>query len=136
MAKRICIAIAALAISAGTAIAQTTITKAPIKPTSAADAKHMFDAYCAVCHGRDGSGNGPAAKALTKAPADLTKISARNNGTFPSVHVQRFIEGADEVTAHGTRDMPMWGELFRSLDRNTDQIRVAALTDYLKSIQK
>ena len=136
MAKRICVAIVALAISAGAAGAQTTITKAPIKPTSAADAKKMFDSYCAVCHGKDGSGNGPAAKALTKAPADLTKITARNNGTFPSVHVQRFIEGADEVPAHGTRDMPMWGELFRSLDRNTDQIRVAALTEYLKSIQK
>jgi mono/diheme cytochrome c family protein len=124
-----------LAVCAGAAQAQT-VKKEAIKPTSAADAKQMFDSYCAVCHGKDGKGGGPAAKALTKAPADLTKLSARNSGTFPAVHVQRFIEGSDEVPAHGTRDMPMWGELFRSLNRDTAQIRVAALTDYIKGMQQ
>ena len=32
--------------------------------------------------------------------------------------------------------MPMWGDLFRSLNRDTAQIRVAALADYLKSLQQ
>jgi hypothetical protein len=32
--------------------------------------------------------------------------------------------------------MPMWGSLFRSLSRDTAQIRIAALSDYLKSLQK
>jgi mono/diheme cytochrome c family protein len=95
----------------------------------------MFDTYCAVCHGKGGMGNGPAAKSLTKAPADLTKLAANNNGVYPEVHVKRFIEGADEVAAHGTRDMPMWGDLFNSLDRNTAQIRVQALSDYIKAMQ-
>ncbi|MBZ5559041.1 MAG: cytochrome c [Acidobacteriia bacterium] len=110
--------------------------KEPIKPTSAADAKKMFDSYCAVCHGKDGKGGGPAAKALAKAPADLTKLSARNNGTFPDVHVRRYIEGLDEVAAHGSRDMPMWGDLFRSLNRDTAQIRIAGLAEYLKAMQQ
>ena len=96
----------------------------------------MFDTYCAVCHGKEGKGNGPAASALAKVPADLTRISARNGGTFPEVRVRRYIEGLDEVAAHGTRDMPMWGDLFRSLNRDTAQIRVAALADYLKSLQQ
>ena len=96
----------------------------------------MFDTYCAVCHGKDGTGNGPAAKALVKAPADLSRISARNNGTFPDIRVRRYIEGLDEVPAHGTRDMPMWGDLFRSLNRDTAQIRIAGLAEYLKSLQK
>jgi len=136
MIKHMLVGLVALAISAGAANAQTTIKKAPIKPTPATDAKKMFDSYCAVCHGNDGTGNGPAAKALTKTPADLTKISTRNGGTFPDVRVRRYIEGVDEVAAHGTRDMPMWGTLFRSLNSDTDQLRIAALTEYLKSMQK
>lgn len=135
MLKRMLVAVMMLAVSAGVAQAQT-VKKEPIKPTSAADAKKMFDSYCAVCHGKDGKGGGPAAKALAKAPADLTKLSARNNGTFPDVHVRRYIEGLDEVAAHGSRDMPMWGDLFRSLNRDTAQIRIAGLAEYLKAMQQ
>jgi mono/diheme cytochrome c family protein len=134
--RGVLVAVAALAISAAGVGAQTTIKKGPIKPTSPAKPQQMYDSYCAVCHGKDGTGNGPAATALTKAPADLTKISARNGGTFPSIRVQRYIQGADEVPAHGSRDMPMWGDLFRSLNRDTDQLRIAALADYLKTIQR
>lgn len=125
-----------LVISAGPAFAQPKIETGPIKNVSAADAKGMFDSYCAVCHGKDGMGKGPAASAMAKVPADLTKISARNKGTFPDVRVRRYIEGLDEVPAHGSRDMPMWGSLFNSLSRDTAQLRVAALADYLKSMQK
>jgi hypothetical protein len=32
--------------------------------------------------------------------------------------------------------MPIWGELFRSLSRDTAQIRVQALNDYLKGMQQ
>jgi len=133
--KRMAFAIVALTIAAGSASAQPQVKKGPIKSTPASDASKMFDTYCAVCHGKDGTGTGPAAKSLTKAPADLTKIAARNGGTFREVHVKRYIEGLDEVAAHGTRDMPMWGGLFSSLDRNTTQIRIQALSDYLKSLQ-
>jgi mono/diheme cytochrome c family protein len=136
MKRHVLVAVVVLAVSAGAAGAQTRIEKGPIKPTSPTNAQRMFDTYCAVCHGKDATGNGPAAKALAKAPADLTRISARNNGTFPDIRVRRYIEGLDEVPAHGTRDMPMWGSLFRSLSRDTAQIRIAALSDYLKSLQK
>lgn len=128
--------LATLAISANLAGAQTTLKTAPIKPTSAADPHEMFTTYCAVCHGTEGKGNGPAASALTKAPADLTKISARNGGTWPDTKVRRFIAGADTIAAHGTRDMPIWSDLFRSLNANTAEIRVAALTEYLKKMQQ
>jgi mono/diheme cytochrome c family protein len=123
-------------LSAGTAGAQPKIEKGPIKQTKASDAATMFTTYCAVCHGKEGKGDGPAAKALAKTPADLTKLAARNNGTFPDLKVRRYIEGLDEVAAHGTRDMPMWGDLFRALNRDTAQIRIASLAEYLKSMQK
>lgn len=132
-------AFAVLALSAHLAGAQQPpkIQQGTIAKTSPVDAKQMFDTYCAVCHGTDAKGTGPAAKALTKAPADLTKISARNNGTFPGVRVRRYIEGLDEVPAHGTRDMPMWGDLFRGLGtREAATLRVEALADYLKNLQQ
>ena len=136
MARHMIVALAVLMLSAGAAGAQPKIEKAPIKNTPASDAGTMFNTYCAVCHGKEGKGDGPAAKSLAKTPADLTKLAARNNGTFPETKVRRYIEGLDEVAAHGTRDMPMWGDLFRSLNRDTAQIRVEALTQYLKSMQK
>jgi mono/diheme cytochrome c family protein len=139
MSRSIIAVIAALLLAAAGARAQTQppkIEKVPIKPTPASDAAKMFNSYCAACHGAEGKGNGPAASALTKKPADLTQISARNGGKFPDVRVARYIEGADQVQAHGSRDMPIWGDLFRSLDRETAQLRVAALSDYIKSLQK
>ena len=135
-ARHVLVALMGLVLSAGAAGAQTKVEKAPIKPTLASDAGAMFNTYCAVCHGKEGKGDGPAAKSLAKAPADLTKLAARNNGTFPEVRVRRYIEGLDEVAAHGTRDMPMWGDLFRSLNRDTAAIRVEALAEYLKGMQQ
>ena len=136
MTRQILGAFVILAFSAAVAYAQPKVEKAPIKRTPAYDGATMFNSYCATCHGLDAQGAGPAAKALLKAPADLTRISARNNGQFPETRVKRYIQGLDEVEAHGSRDMPMWGELFRSLDANTALIRVQALSDFLKTIQK
>jgi len=136
MIRNVLVAVVALIVSAGAAGAQAPIKKEPIKQTPASDAKVMFNTYCAVCHGKEAKGNGPAAASLTKVPADLTKISARNGGKFPEVKVRRYIEGLDEVAAHGTRDMPMWGDLFKSLNRDTAAIRVEALAEYLKGIQQ
>jgi len=136
MVTRILAAFAAVAIAAGAAQAQT-VQKVPVKPTSATDGKQMFDSYCAACHDKDAKGGGPAAKALTKAPADLTQLSAKNGGAFPDTRVRRFIEGVDEVPAHGSRDMPMWGEVFSAHNNaNTAPLRVEALATYLKSLQK
>jgi cytochrome c553 len=112
------------------------IEQAPIERLPATDAKEMFASYCTPCHGKEGRGDGPAAAALKRVPADLTTLASRNAGKFPDLRVRRYIEGADEVAAHGTRDMPVWGPLFRSLSPDTAALRVAALTEYIKSIQK
>jgi len=69
--------------------------------------------YCASCHGRTGKGDGPVAKALTKTPADLTKLSQANGGVFPSARVYESIDGTQDVVAHGPRDMPVWGSAVR-----------------------
>lgn len=132
-------AIAALAVSASLAGAQQPpkVQIGTMARTSPVDAKEMFTSYCAACHGAEGKGNGPASKALAKTPADLTKIAARNNGTFPGVRVRRYIEGSDEIAAHGTRDMPMWGTLFRKMgSSDAAELRIESLAKYLEGMQQ
>jgi len=141
VARSLVATVGAVAVLGALVVAQQKpeIKMVPIQPIAVADVRGMFKSYCAACHGPAGKGDGPAAAALKKAPADLTTISARNGGKFPEVKVRRFIEGIDEVAAHGSRDMPVWGTLFRSLDATNQaaaQMRVQLLTDYLKSIQR
>ena len=122
---------------AAVAVAQPKVQTVVPKDVSPANGKAMFMEYCAACHGPDGKGGGPAAAALKKAPADLTQLSSHNNGKFPDVRVSRYIEGMDTVQAHGTRDMPIWGDVFKSLNAGTAAatMRVSNLTDYVKSLQ-
>ncbi len=68
------------------------------------EGQKLFMQYCATCHGADAKGNGPTAKVLKKAPADLTKIE-KVDGKFPKIRVQRIISGDDAMDSHGSRDM-------------------------------
>src|SRR5690348_8538212 len=112
------------------------IKRVPVTDARTMDGQELFTYYCAVCHGKDGKGTGPAADALKKAPADLTQISRRAGGKFPELHVMRVIKGDDMVGAHGSRDMPIWGELFTSLNgKETTELRVNALMKYLEAMQ-
>jgi mono/diheme cytochrome c family protein len=134
MFKGITIFLAAWALEAG---AQQ-IKKVPIQPTPAASGTAMFHEYCASCHGSDGKGYGPAAAALKKRPADLTQLARKNGGSFPEARVINLITGNDVIVAHGTRDMPVWGELFWSLgphDERLVRLRMENLAQYIKSIQ-
>lgn len=72
-----------------------------------------FQRYCASCHGPEGEGDGNVAQYLKIPPADLTQLVARH-GEFPAETVRRFIDGRDEAPGHGTREMPVWGEVFQS----------------------
>ena len=63
------------------------IRHVPIKPTSAASGQEMYKNYCAVCHGVDGKGNGPAAEALKVPTPDLTTLTQKNGGTYPALKV-------------------------------------------------
>lgn len=100
--------------------------------------QEMFRTYCAVCHGVDAKGAGPAARGLKKQPTDLTQLSRKNGGRFPAVIVSSVIEGTDHVTDHGTREMPMWGDAFRAVNRdeNLAKLKVRNLTAYIESIQQ
>ncbi len=110
----------------------------PIKPTSAASAQEMFSSYCASCHGKDAKGNGPAAAALKVPPTDLTLLTKNNGGKFPGMKVAAIIRGDAALPAHGSKEMPVWGKLFRSLSQGHEaevQQRVTNLTNYIETLQ-
>src|SRR5271156_2181094 len=86
---------------------QKVIQHATIQPTSAASGKEMYTTYCAVCHGADGKGGGPAASALKTPPADLTTLSKNNGGKFPAMKVTSAIRGDSGLPAHGSKEMPV-----------------------------
>ena len=115
------------------------IKHVPVKPTSAASGKEMFNNYCAVCHGENGAGGGPAASALKVAPTDLTTLAQKHDGKYPSLHVSSVLRGEAELPAHGSKDMPVWGPLFRHISQGHEaevQQRIANLNQYVESIQK
>jgi mono/diheme cytochrome c family protein len=117
---------------------KTTLQHVTVKPTSAASGKEMFTSYCAVCHGSDGKGGGPAASALKTPPADLTMLSKNNGGKYPAMKVSSVLRGTSDLTAHGSKDMPVWGPLFSSMSGGHEsevQQRVANLTHYIESLQ-
>ena len=110
----------------------------PAQPSNAWKGDDLYREFCAVCHGTDGKGNGPAAVALKVRPSDLTQISRQNGTKYPSLHMQRIISGEDAVAAHGTHDMPTWGDTFKSISANGAfaEMRVNALVDYIQKLQK
>jgi mono/diheme cytochrome c family protein len=130
---------AALLLLLGFAAAQET-KRDPIKATSAGSGNEMYKEYCAVCHGRAGKGDGPAAAALKTPPPDLTMLAKNNGGKFPSEHVMAVLRFGVEETAHGTKAMPIWGPLFGKLglkgEESTEtKLRIFNLSKYVESIQ-
>ena len=115
---------------------QTKIRQTPISPTSPASGEQMYANYCASCHGKDGKGSGPAAPALKRQPTDLTVLSKKNGGKFPSNAVYVSISGPMGVQAHGSRDMPVWGEVFSMSGSDSEaHLRLRNLTTYVQTLQ-
>lgn len=119
--------------------AQKVVKHVPIKPTSAASGEEMYNTYCAVCHGKDGKGKGPAADAMKVPPPDLTILSKNNNGSYPSLKVSAIIRGEQALPAHGSKDMPVWGNLFWKMSQGHEsevQQRIANLNKYVEGMQQ
>jgi mono/diheme cytochrome c family protein len=97
----------------------------------------MFAEYCSPCHGPGGLGNGPAAAALKKPPANLTLLTKNNNGTFPQRRVEDVLRFGFDYPSHGNSEMPIWGPTFRALsaDKEAVTLRIANLTEHLRTLQ-
>ena len=142
--KRIFPFLLALALGAvGNAQEEAAKTAAPSFPVpnqliESLEGRELFRSYCAACHGADARGGGPAASSLKGKPPDLTRIAERRGGVFPLRQVERIITGEETAaTAHGSREMPIWGPIFGQIqrDQNLGKIRVRNLASYLESLQ-
>ena len=104
--------------------------------------QQYFRRYCSACHGVEGRGDGPAAPALRPPPADLTRIAQRRGGRFPVAEIAACIDGRTVVSAHGSREMPIWGERFGemagggSVGEEVVRGNLLVLIEYLQSIQQ
>lgn len=100
--------------------------------------RQQFSQWCAVCHGPDGEGNGVLGPHLKMQPADLSRLSTRNGGTFPFWDTYGKIDGREIVSTHGTSDMPVWGtdEKFEGADGRLAMGQILEIVFFLQSIQK
>ena len=102
-----------------------------------------YAAYCSACHGATGKGDGEAAKDLSRKPADLTTLSRRNKGAFPTTKVMAQIWGYAGAKGRGV--MPDFGPLLQGemvpydggdgIETPTP-IRLVQLAEYLKVLQQ
>jgi mono/diheme cytochrome c family protein len=118
--------------------------------------KSEFQSSCASCHGADAKGKGPVSDQLKIPPPDLTTLAKNNNGVFPTNAIYETLYGLKTILAHGTREMPIWGERFNpiiNLPHNVDpfywkmagpehspevvvRTRILAVIDYLNRVQQ
>ena len=98
--------------------------------------EHEFRTSCAVCHGVDAKGDGPMASQLTPKPSNLTVLSKNNGGVFPYERVFRMIDGRGALAAHGSGQMPIWGDRYSlEVKQPIVRARILELVYYLRGIQ-
>lgn len=93
--------------------------------------------YCASCHGADGKGAGAVAATLKTPPTDLTSLT--KDGRFDADRVLTSIDGTRAASAHGTREMPVWGKVLAKTGEKRGEgwaaTEIWTLVEYLRSIQ-
>jgi len=130
-----------LLLAGGTALAQAKpkIDPDQLPASFMPSGKQMFKQYCAACHGLDAKGHGPARAALKVPAADLTTLAKRHGGEFPQDYVSDVLMFGPDVPAHGSSNMPTWGQIFLYRDdfnQKVVQKRIKNLCDYLASLQE
>jgi mono/diheme cytochrome c family protein len=118
---------------------EPTAKKAPTEPAAVVFGKQTYVEYCAVCHGANGRGIGPAASTLKTPPADLTTLAKRHDGKFPDEYVAEIVRFGKPVQAHGSADMPVWGPIFGLRDNSNEvavRRRIKNLCEYLATLQE
>jgi mono/diheme cytochrome c family protein len=120
---------------------------APIFADQTPIGEREYKNHCAGCHGLDGQGNGVFVEFLNKKPPSLTTLARDSKGVFPFRKVYNTIYGTNRISAHGTEDMPIWGERyatdiikeygeFSTNHPQTVRCRILELVFYLANIQE
>lgn len=77
-----------------------------VEPDADESGEELFTAFCAACHGADGTGGEAVAG---RVPPDLTTLARRRGGEFPMTYVMSTIDGYARDDTHGP--MPRFGDL-------------------------
>jgi len=138
--NRVGLALSAMLLAGSVCAAQgTSREKAKSAPLiDSIQGPDLYKAYCASCHGAGAKGDGVMTASLRVKPSDLTRIAARNGGTFPLMRIESIISGETLPPAgHGSSQMPVWGPIFSHVDRDQDlgRVRIDNLARYLRDIQ-
>jgi len=101
--------------------------------------RQTFTTYCQGCHGPEGRGDGPVAPMLSIELSDLGLL-VQKYGEFPEELVRGTIDGRAEVEGHGTREMPVWGNIWSDPADPVAEERIhqqiAELVQFLESLQR
>ena len=95
-----------LSLAAMLSVSQTALSATD----DVAEGHRYFVQYCASCHGQDGLGDGPVAKSLSRPPANLRMLGDKYGMPLPAHRIAELIDGRDSARAHGSHEMPVWGE--------------------------
>jgi mono/diheme cytochrome c family protein len=112
------------------------LKKDPIPSSKSEAGAQLYRNYCAACHGLEGKGDGQVAKFLKAPPADLSTLARRNNGRYPADSVAATLSSGTDSGVHGTSDMPIWGQAFKSRGKDVAQMRIRKLTEFIESLQQ
>ena len=131
--------LAATLVMATLALGASAQRPVPVQPTleKTTVGSELYRFYCSNCHGLDAKGR-PATSAMRTPAPNLTALSMNNGGIFPRDMVRDVIaNGAGKGSAHGTKDMPVWGTIFRAFEPNDTMVnvRIDNLTRYIESVQ-
>jgi mono/diheme cytochrome c family protein len=100
----------------------------------------LYMNHCAACHGPAGEGDGPVATVMEIVVPNLRTLRERNGGDFPLDAVTAYIDGRESRAAHGTRQMPIWGDVFaaRGDDESVQELvraRIDAIVAFVAQLQ-
>ncbi|MBM3787474.1 MAG: cytochrome c [Acidobacteria bacterium] len=113
-------------------IAVSAQEKTPRKLIASLEGRDLYKAYCASCHGLNAKGKGPVAAVIKTGVPDLT-ITKR-----PIAELEAQILGdVPFPAAHGSREMPVWGPVFRRVENDQDLglVRVRRVIEYVQSLR-
>ena len=97
-------------------------------------AKHDPESNAVICS--------QTLKNVTLTHPSFRRVNKKHKGEFLFWQVYRIIDGREEVQGYGTRDMPIWGDVFiqqeggKPVDETRAIGRILAIVHYLQSIQE
>ncbi len=118
----------ALLILAAASVQKAAAVPPGASPPAAYEGRRLYVSYCQLCHGTDGRGDGPLAKAMKISPSDLnTTVRSRSDTILTKIITG---EGRQTITGRDRHNllsdaMPEWKDVFT-------ESQVKALIAYLR----